>query len=73
VISPSQGRYLTQTQNKYEQTAMPRIGFDPMIPAFKWAKTVHALDRAATVIGRLKYKYVPEIGQVFIKHAVLEY
>jgi hypothetical protein len=26
-------------------------GFEPTIPAFERAKTVHALDRAATVIG----------------------
>jgi hypothetical protein len=31
---------------------MPRVGFEPTIPAvFERAKTVHALDRAATVIG----------------------
>jgi hypothetical protein len=30
---------------------MPRVGVDPTIPAFERAKTVHALDRAATVIG----------------------
>jgi hypothetical protein len=30
---------------------MPRVGFDPRIPAFERAKTDHALDRAATVIG----------------------
>jgi hypothetical protein len=30
---------------------MPRMGFEPMIPAIKRAKTVHTLDRAATVIG----------------------
>jgi hypothetical protein len=45
-ISPSQGRYLTQTQ-----TAMPRVGFEPTIPVFERAKTFHALDRAASVIG----------------------
>jgi hypothetical protein len=27
------------------------MGFKPMIPVFEQAKTVHALDRAATVIG----------------------
>jgi hypothetical protein len=27
------------------------MGFEPTIPVFKQAKTVHALDRAATVIG----------------------
>jgi hypothetical protein len=30
---------------------MPRGGFEPTIPVFEWAKTVHALDRAATVTG----------------------
>jgi hypothetical protein len=30
---------------------MPRMVFEPTIPAFELAKTVHALDRAATVIG----------------------
>jgi hypothetical protein len=27
------------------------VGYEPTIPAFERAKTVHALDRAATVIG----------------------
>jgi phosphohistidine swiveling domain-containing protein len=27
------------------------VGFDPTTPVFERAKTVHALDRAATVIG----------------------
>jgi hypothetical protein len=27
------------------------VGFQPTIPVFERAKTVHALDRAATVIG----------------------
>jgi hypothetical protein len=53
VISPSEGRYLTQTQNKHKQTNMPRVGFEPTIPSFERAKTVHAVDRAATVIGGL--------------------
>jgi hypothetical protein len=30
---------------------MPLVGFEPTIPAFERAKTFHALDRAATVIG----------------------
>jgi hypothetical protein len=51
VISPSQGRYLTQTQNKHKQTSMPRVGFEHTIPAFERAKTFHAFDRAATVTG----------------------
>jgi hypothetical protein len=51
VISPLQGRYRIQTQNKHKQTSMPRVGFEPKIPAFERAKTVHALDRAGTMIG----------------------
>jgi hypothetical protein len=31
---------------------MPRVGFETTIPVFEWAKTVHALDRAATVTVR---------------------
>jgi hypothetical protein len=31
---------------------MPQVGFEPTIPVFQRAKTVHALDRAATVIGK---------------------
>jgi hypothetical protein len=48
---PIQGT--TQTQNKRTQTTTPRVGFEPTIPVFEMAKTVHALDRAATVIGRI--------------------
>jgi hypothetical protein len=45
---------------------MPLVGFEPTIPAFERAKTVHALDRAATVIGEmgsvegLSHKYYAE-------------
>jgi hypothetical protein len=30
---------------------MPRVGVEPTIPIFERAKTVHALDRAVTVIA----------------------
>jgi hypothetical protein len=30
---------------------MPRVGFEHTIPLFERAKTVHALDRTASVIG----------------------
>jgi hypothetical protein len=60
VISPSQGRYLHTEHHKYRkkrtQTSMPLVGFEPMIPAFKLAKTVYALGRAATVIGLISNK-----------------
>jgi hypothetical protein len=34
---------------------MPRVGFEPIIPVLEQAKTVHASDGAATVIGYIKY------------------
>jgi hypothetical protein len=37
---------------------MPRVGFQPMIPEFERAETVHALDRAATVIGCLQHSAI---------------
>jgi hypothetical protein len=46
-------RKATQTQHKRTQTSMPRLGFEPTIPVFERAKTVHALDRAATVIASI--------------------
>jgi hypothetical protein len=30
---------------------MPQVGFETTIPIFERAKTVHALDRAANLIG----------------------
>jgi hypothetical protein len=30
---------------------MTQLGFEPTIPVLERAKTVHALDRASTVIG----------------------
>jgi hypothetical protein len=66
VISSSQGRYLNTGQHKHRikaytyQTSMPWVGFEPTIPAFERAKTVHALDRATTVTGCWKYSCVNE-------------
>jgi hypothetical protein len=42
----------TQTQIAHTQTFMPWVGFETMITAFKRAKIVRALDRAATVISQ---------------------
>jgi hypothetical protein len=59
VISPSQGLYLNTGQHKHRintythRTSMPSMGFEPTIPASERAKTVHALDRSATVTGSL--------------------
>jgi hypothetical protein len=54
-ISPSEGLFLTQSQNKRSQTHIPWVGFELTIPAFERAKTCHALDHAATVIGSARY------------------
>jgi hypothetical protein len=38
---------------------MPLVGFELMMPVFERAKTVHALDRAATVyVGGLKMSHL---------------
>jgi hypothetical protein len=44
----------TYTQNKFTQTSMPLLGFEPTTTALERAKTIHALDRAATVIESKK-------------------
>jgi hypothetical protein len=51
VARPLPTHRIAQTQNKRTQTYTPRVGFAPTILAFERAKTVHATDRAATVIG----------------------
>jgi hypothetical protein len=64
-ITPNQGCYLhrtTQTQDKHRQTTTPWVGIEPTIPALDRAKTFHASDRAATVIGNITY------SRYFIKH-----
>jgi hypothetical protein len=55
VARPLPAHRTTQTQNKPTQTSMPQVEFEPTIPVFEWAKTVHTLDRAATVIGSVSY------------------
>jgi hypothetical protein len=53
VARPQPTHRTTQTQ-----ISMPRVVFEPTIPAFEWTKTVHALERAATVIGHQLYIYI---------------
>jgi hypothetical protein len=52
---------------------MPRVGFKPTIPVFEQAKTVHALDRAATVIGRLTsiHKVIHSLPSTFALFSLL--
>jgi hypothetical protein len=51
VARPLPAHRTAQTQNKRTRTSMPQVRFEPTIPVFERAKTVHALDSAATVIG----------------------
>jgi hypothetical protein len=55
VARPLPTHRTTQAQNKGTQTFMPQVGFEPTIPVFEPVKTVHVLDRAATVFGILRY------------------
>jgi hypothetical protein len=41
---------ITQKQNKRIQRSIHQVSFEPTIPVFERSKTVHVLDRAATVI-----------------------
>jgi hypothetical protein len=56
VICASQGRYLHTGHHKHRISAHTGIhalsGIRSPIPAFKRAKTVHALNRTASVIGK---------------------
>jgi hypothetical protein len=58
VTRPLPTHRATQTQNKRTQASMPRVGFEPTIPAFERAKTVHAIDRPVSVIGKDAYVHV---------------
>jgi hypothetical protein len=51
VARPLPAHRTAQTQNKRTQTSMPQVGFESTISIFERAKTVHALDSAAAVIG----------------------
>jgi hypothetical protein len=63
VARPLPAHRTTQTQNKRTQTPMPRVGFEPTIPVFERAKTVHALDRAyfktLSLLADHNYSYIP--------------
>jgi hypothetical protein len=43
---------------------MPQVRFEPTVPGFERAKTVHALDRTATVIGIIEAYYTEIVGSV---------
>jgi hypothetical protein len=43
--------YTVQHTDEKQNTAMPRVGFEPTIPGLERVKTFRALDRRDTVIG----------------------
>jgi hypothetical protein len=53
-ISPVTRPLLTEhSMNTNEMRIfVPRVGLEPKIPMFQWAKTFHALDHVAHAIGR---------------------
>jgi hypothetical protein len=51
VARPLPAHSTAQTQ----QTSIPQVGIEPTIPVFERAETVHAVDRAATMIGSTRY------------------
>jgi hypothetical protein len=53
VARPLPAHRTTQTQNKRTQIIMPHMGSEPTIPVFERPKTVHASDRAVTMIGQI--------------------
>jgi hypothetical protein len=54
VTGPLQGHYLHRTTyRRKENMSIIRVGFEPTIPMFSWAKTFYALDGGATVIGSI--------------------
>jgi hypothetical protein len=63
VARPLPTHRTTQTRNKRTQTSM---GFELTIPALEGAKTVHALDLAATVFGKIRHYFVVFSFHLFI-------
>jgi hypothetical protein len=58
VARPLPTNRTAQTQNKRTHTSMPQVEFEPTIPVFEGTKIVHALDRAATVIGIERHRVI---------------
>jgi hypothetical protein len=48
-VGSARRKAATYTQNKRTHTSISRVGFEPTIPAFARAKTVHTLDLAQSL------------------------
>jgi predicted ATP-dependent Lon-type protease len=53
VARPLPTHRTTQTQNKFIQISILRVGFEPMTAVFERAKKFHALDSAVTLVSIL--------------------
>jgi hypothetical protein len=62
VARPLPAHRTAQTQNKRTKTSMFQVGFEPTTPVFQRAETVHALDRAVTVMGADQIIWRQNIG-----------
>jgi hypothetical protein len=51
---------------------MPRVGFEPTITVFERAKTFHALDGAATVIGLVYIKNYKHTDSVKLWYYIMQ-
>jgi hypothetical protein len=49
---------------------MPWVGFESTVPASERAKTVHALDRSATVADRIHKRTALFSGKSFCTHLI---
>jgi hypothetical protein len=77
VISSSQGLPVhkhrkTHTYTHKHQTSMPWVGLEPTIPASERAKTVHVLDRSATVTGQFIYYILKMLSQCHLPLEVID-
>jgi hypothetical protein len=66
VARPLPAHRAAQTKNKLTYISILGVGFEPTISVFERTKTVHALDRAATVIG---YKIIYKKGKCSCREA----
>jgi hypothetical protein len=64
-INPSQGHYLTQTQNKRTQTSMLRVGFEPTTPCARAGEEGSCL-RPRGHCGRLRYSQAGRKHRTFL-------
>jgi hypothetical protein len=67
VARPLPAHRTTQTQNKRTQTSIPWVVFEATTPVFERAKIVHALDGAATVIGKNLCNCSVDIDKISIR------